>query len=814
MKDSFRIGDRVVHKPIGGKRFGSGTIKAIRTSQIDGRTIIIADVFFDIEPEDKKQLRSISVNCLAPEKDESVVESVKPKSIARPDGEKDRTSKPETKCPYDIGDYVSHPDFGNGVVQFISAQKVFVFFENGKQQNLKWKDLVRSKIEVITEEEIETDEDDSSLKVIPSNYADQSCYSTSAKRLIRHLRTQYNERGFVSVKSYKENDGVIGLFTISSKGIVVFKMIETAIPIDLICSPLFEELANAQHINPLKNYFVEKFLQSKSLSFFIDEKSKILKFPFRFVLLYQNVQIEKASDINRLSSTLKNKDIYFKNFTTPFEDNDLFSHFEPYQTPFKDISQDYYGSILERVIPENATLIQVKPQNETRTSFTSVPEFHPITGTEREFSALCLDDSQIKAINDTKYGHYLTLANPGTGKSVLLISKAYRIQSVEKNNHVLITCYNKNLAEHHSIFAEISGLKTQNLHIFTFHKLALELVGKVDPSFIRSHPFNEEDDNYDAVIDRLDELVKRGKVQTDLNAIFIDEIQLFEPRWIDVCFALLDKKDDKPYYFEMFGDINQDVKSQRSRGTASWQKAKTLPPLTGRVRKLEQNYRNTDLIANYLKCLISEFNQTLNKHGIPVDSESAGLSSVTIRKGSLKTKVLLSPNTKTEKVIDIIKELLQKRHAEYSEIAIIYPAKGYGRFYKPLWHIQKALESNDIPYALIHGEDKKKLFECDGVVLSTVESCLGLDFKYVILCGIHYWDFYYDEQSGETQKWGIKELNFSPKIQYYYSEIGKKIYSACSRARDGLFIIDDTDQDSLIKSILRPKEGRSYFDER
>lgn len=95
-----------------------------------------------------------------------------------------------------------------------------------------------------------------------------------------------------------------------------------------------------------------------------------------------------------------------------------------------------------------------------------------------------------------------------------------------------------------------------------------------------------------------------------------------------------------------------------------------------------------------------------------------------------------------------------------------------------------------------------------------MDSCLGLDFKYVILCGIHYWDLYYDEKTETTQKWGLKELNFRPDIQYYYSEIGKKIYSACSRARDGLFIVDDTNPESLIKAILRPKEGRNFYDER
>ena len=790
---NFKIGDRVIHKPYGGSGYGAGIIKNLRAYQNSGKTSAIADVLFDVIPADKKQLRSILVDFLILEKN-----AIK-----------------EFKSTFNIGDHVFHSKFGNGMVQALpSAFTAEVSFDNSKIVRVAVKELVHRKIEVITEEEVETSEIDGGLRVIPSNYADQSCYSTNAKRLFHYLKNKYHEDGFVSVKSYKENDGVIGILAISSKGIVVYKLIETELSIDMVCSPLFEQMSNAQHYTPLKSYFVEKFLQSKSLCHFVDDKNKILKFPLRFVLLYQNIQIEKKTDAEKLCRVLKNKDIFFKNFTTPFEDNDLFSHFEKHDSPFKGIPHNYIGSILERVIPENATLVNIQPINSSHIPSSANPEFYPITGMEREFSALCLDDSQIKAINDTKPGHYLTLANPGTGKSVLLVSKAYRIQSIKKNNHVLITCYNKNLAEHHSIFAEISGLKTKNLHIATFHRLALDLVGTVDPGFIRNHPFNEEDDNYDLVIDRLEELVNQRKVQTFLNAVFIDEIQLFEPRWIDICFALLDKENSKPYYFEMFGDINQDVKSQRSKGIASWQKAKSLPSLSGRVKKLEQNYRNTDLIANYLKCMISEFNQTLNTHGVPIDPENVGLTSVTTRKGSLKTKVLLSPNTNVEKVIAVIKELKQKRNAEYNEIAVIYPAKGYGRFYKPLWHIRQGLESNDIPYSLIHGEEKQKLFECDGVILSTVDSCLGLDFKYVILCGVHYWDLYYDEKTGETKKWGLKELNFKPEIQYYYSEIGKKIYSACSRARDGLFIVDDTNNESLIKAILRPKEGRDYYDER
>jgi len=270
----------------------------------------------------------------------------------------------------------------------------------------------------------------------------------------------------------------------------------------------------------------------------------------------------------------------------------------------------------------------------------------------------------------------------------------------------------------------------------------------------------------------------------------------------------------------MFGDIKQDVRSKRSKGIASWQKAKTLPSLAGRVKKLERNYRNTDLIANYLKCMIAEFNEYLNKHGIQIDPDSACMSSVTSRKGTIKTKVLVSPQTDVSKVIQVIEELVEKRNVEYNDIAIIYPAKGWGRWYSPVWNIKRMLEENDIPYSVIHGDQiagdsrRQRLFECDGVIMSTVDSCLGLDFQYVILCGVHYWDFVYDEKTGRTQKIDKQKLLFDEGVRFLYSEAGKKIYSACSRARDGLFIIDDTDANSPIKDILRPASGRSYFDER
>ena len=209
----------------------------------------------------------------------------------------------------------------------------------------------------------------------------------------------------------------------------------------------------------------------KNLCVFKNDSYKILKYPTRFVLVYQNVDVSKFTSEEKNRIRISNKNILFKNFSSHIYGNELFSNFEEYdKASFTSISSKMYGSIIERVVPENATLIDIVPkENVVVKAKENNPKFAPITGDEREFSALCLDDSQIRMINDTKPGHYLTLANPGTGKSVLLVSKAYRIQSIKNNNNVLITCYNKNLAEHHLTFAQVSGMKTPYLHIQTFH---------------------------------------------------------------------------------------------------------------------------------------------------------------------------------------------------------------------------------------------------------------------------------------------------------------------------------------------------------
>lgn len=790
----MKIGEARIGLKVNHSKYGVGTIIAI------DRNITV-----DFEAEyEGKHIRIMKADYI------EIIKEKKEVSI--------NSSNNDNIADFKKGDQVTHLEYGEGiiiekrgffksVVKF-NSQTSYKVVLNGK--------LKKIESSIINDDEIIEVDLKSQFQVVPTNYSEQNCYSKNAKKILTYFRKMYSKEGLASIKSYKEKDGEIGVLIIPSQGVIVFKIFDNDISEEIMLSPLFDSLVSSQY-ESFRNHYYNLFLQSRNMCVFKEEDYKILKFPLRFVFLYQNIDLSKIKKDTKDKIILRNKNIYFKNFISLIDNNELFSNFEQHSKNFNRIDEKMYGSIVERVIPENATLINIEPKSKKNiVEKKKVLRFETITGNEREFSALCLDDSQIKAINDTKPGHYLTLANPGTGKSVLLISKAYRLQSMNKESHVLITCYNKNLAEHHTIFSEVSGMKNNHLHIGTFHKYIRDILTYVDPNYIQSFNY-EDEDSFNQIVDRFEFLLDIGLIKTKLNGIFIDEIQLFEPKWIDICYRLLDK-DSNNFYFEMYGDINQDVKSQRSKGKASWQNTKIIPSLQGRVRKLDKNYRNTDLISNYLKSLIADFNLYLIRHNIPVDNESSCLSSDTIRKGGLRTKILLSPNSDFGKVTKTIQELVTKAKADYNDIAIVYPAKKYGKYYTPVYKIKKDLNDKDIPYSFIHGDDigdekRHALYDCDGVIMTTIDSCLGLDFKYVILVGIHYWDFIYDEKTNSTRKLNSKELIKNPQAKFYINEIGKKIYSACSRAREGLYIIDDLDDESPIKSIIRPKSGRSYYDE-
>mgnify|MGYP000512558637 CR=1 FL=1 len=145
-----------------------------------------------------------------------------------------------------------------------------------------------------------------------------------------------------------------------------------------------------------------------------------------------------------------------------------------------------------------------------------------ITGKELEYKTFFFDEYQVGVVNDMGKGHRVILANPGAGKSVLLLSKAFKYASLYKGSNVLLTCYNSNLADSYNFKRSCANFgKDIKLFIMTFHKLVKKIYEECLHSHCASNIATEEE------IQKCIDMVKQGKVKLRFKAIFIDEVQIF-----------------------------------------------------------------------------------------------------------------------------------------------------------------------------------------------------------------------------------------------------------------------------------------------
>ena len=711
---------------------------------------------------------------------------------------------------------VIHAKHGRGIVlEYQGNNKYYILFYSGYEGVMSGEEIEPENEIKQTQDINSTSEQIESFRIIPNNYNEQASFSPATKRLLRFFKDVYSA-GIATIKPYEESGGNVGVLIVPNKGIVVYKMMSLE---EKNSSLLYDEMFFAYckgELERFRAFYANKMLMSKKLYWCdLSNTQKCFKYPTRFVLIFENISLKK---INTKLLKVIDKNIYFQNTETLFENNELFSNFEQYiKNSFKKIDSDLYGLIVSRVVPEYSTIVDFVPvEKSDNPKRKGVLHYVPITGEEREFKALSLEDDQIKIINDTKPGHYITLANPGTGKSVLLVSKAYRVSSMNKDSKVLITCFNNNLMQHHSEFAVLNGLTRDNFYIKTFHQIIVRTLKEKGILTIYSLEGDYMSSEFCHAIDVFEENLDSGKISLSFDAIFIDEVQLFEPRWIDLCYKMLNK-DNKDTIFELFGDMNQNVREKQLKRKAPWQQLKIAPSFKNRYKKLEKNYRNTATIAKYLNSLIIDFNDFLSKKGITNNDEDVGMTTVFSDRIGEKVTVAISSQTNYSRIATLIKEMVKNGKAQYSDFAIIFPAtkiKGHFDFFDKLI---EALGNHKIHYDLIFGDisTRKKIFECTGVVLTTVDSSLGLDFKRVVFCGLHYWDFYFNPDTHRfTRNYSLELLSDNQNALETFSEIGKKIYSACSRAKESLLIMDDLDKDSPIKQIIRPKNGREYFNDK
>src|SRR5690606_38936039 len=100
--------------------------------------------------------------------------------------------------------------------------------------------------------------------------------------------------------------------------------------------------------------------------------------------------------------------------------------------------------------------------------------------------------------------------------------------------------------------------------------------------------------------------------------------------------------------------------------------------------------------------------------------------------------------------------------------------------------------STDESYGDLYGDRR-------GLSLCTIESSLGLDFQAIIICGLKQLEAYYKTKNISTFSGNTQELE-----QYkedFYKNINT-LYTACTRARDYLYIVLTEDRNESVYSRL------------
>ena len=648
-----------------------------------------------------------------------------------------------------------------------------------------------------------------SVKIWPREYEKKEHINSGERYLLRNALRNLKDGSFVvgiDPVGLCTDKVHMGMYISPNEGLISFSIVLGKI------NPS-EVQAHIAVIKLAEQSIYNRLLGSRSLIVRNDNK-KILKFPYKHIYVFPEETFPVTScDEDTLLVFAPYAVVRFfnpiaaKNKPKYLKDLHIFDNIRmSYDSGFKRISDEEQLAIFERLAPEYTVVMKEKEEVDVPETNDALPaESEAITGKEVEFKTFYLDDYQIGQINDMGRGHRVLLANAGAGKSVILLAKAFKYASMYKNSNILLTCYNNNLADSYKFKKQLAGISAETdrkLHIYTLHKLVAKLFKECLGRTIDG--FADEDQIQECI-----DLVKTNQIKVRFKAIFIDEVQIFTPLYLELCYALLEKSDDS--LFLMAGDLNQTVRSQSRRGDAPWKKINGVNlDFTGRVRYIEKNYRNSPEISRYLNRMLKYMNHFLSKMNMINIDEFAYDSFENGNNNNVALKVMTGLDRKNIKqsIIDAIREITGKYNIGYSEMAILYPVRDNKLFsYHIQYWIKTALIEEGIPYSFISAvddEQRSTYSGSTGMVISTIDSSLGLDFRAVILVGLYPFSYVFADNQGRSllSSWDAVGRLSDEKKETAQIQM-RKLYTACSRAREVLYVLSDVEKGTVIEDIIK-----------
>ncbi len=199
-----------------------------------------------------------------------------------------------------------------------------------------------------------------------------------------------------------------------------------------------------------------------------------------------------------------------------------------------------------------------------------------------------LDAEQEEIAKKVPNGHYMVSGIPGSGKTVILLSRALHLAQLFEHYNILILTYTKALANKlkHQL-----NLKAQEMHlsasllerieILNFHKLCCDLVGFDSGAKLR---YGAETYFSSVLPNEVIRIYQEKKGIYD--AVLVDEYQDFQAEWFNACKAICKKNEDGQENLFLAGDRLQRIYK------TSWNSYKEIGiNIVGRSKLLKTPYR-------------------------------------------------------------------------------------------------------------------------------------------------------------------------------------------------------------------------------
>ena len=475
----------------------------------------------------------------------------------------------------------------------------------------------------------------------------------------------------------------------------------------------------------------------------------------------------------------------------------LFTHTQIGAVDSHTINDDIRDIIINRIAPwatiPKLTQAEIK-QAQQRANAPS-EHFKTIMGlNDSMVDVLRLDPKQVDEINSIRHGHQLILACAGSGKSVLLIAKCFKLASMDKNRQYIILCYNQNLRDYYRWQIDEAGFNTRNVTCSTFFQLCNKLL---EDNHLPKPYVSKNEDYYSAVADRVYQYLVAGQIKQRFYGIFIDEVQIFDPLWYRICCKLLENPDTDDHMLAICGDMTQNLKKYVKHGTAPWQ-GEGLPVFKGKTIHIEKNYRNSVQKNDFVNIYSGKVRQWLPE-GVSLQTDTY-LRGTAFREGSdprvyrFNDISMKAVEAEAEKIAQAVQHMHDIDRIGYSDIAVLlyngsckgdslpkgYPIKAKTR---------AAFFRENIPFLELawksQGEAPVSYEMRNGVSLITYEGALGIDFRGVVVAGIPTIGARLGVQYDNAES--IKDRR--DDLQFEYHMGFDAIYLACTRAKDSLAIV-------------------------